>query len=236
MKIASTLDEILKRRKKKRSGENEPYTYEEYKRKNGLLDPDGYTNAVNSLYASTRRDLSTYGAKSHKISNKGLQNSGYAEYIDDLADKKFDSGLKAIKDNYAEKEEKAYIGYQGYLESFRDKESSLKSKVMSHLVKNNVVDLDTAISYAVGAGLSQAAAEEIGKNAYEITKKKVFDSVLEQTVSLGLDKEGARMLAVKMGVSDADAESFADEIDELLKYYGNISEGYLEYLNSRNQG
>ena len=236
MKIASTLDEILKRRKKSRSGENEPDTYEEYKRKQGLSDPDGFTNAVNSLYASTRRDLSTYGAKSRKIGNKGLQNSGYAEYINDLADKKFNSGLSAIKDNYAEREEKASIGYQGYLESFKKQENSLKNKVLSHLVKNNVVDLDTAISYAMGAGLSQSAAEQIGKNAYEITKKRVFENILEQTVSLGLDKEGARMLAVKMGVSDADAESFADEIDELLKYYGNISDGYLEYLNGRNQG
>ena len=63
---------------------------------------------------------------------------------------------------------------------------------------------------------------------------KVFNSILEQTVRLGLDSEGARQLAVKMGVSDEDAKSFAEEIQELLDYYGNISEEYLEFLEQRN--
>ena len=104
---------------------------------------------------------------------------------------------------------------------------------MSHLVSNDVVDLNTAIAYGVSAGLSREEAEEIGKSAYDVTKQKVFNSILQQTVSLGLDKEGARQLAIKMGVSEADALDFANEIGELLDYYGNISDEYLEFLEQR---
>jgi hypothetical protein len=85
----------------------------------------------------------------------------------------------------------------------------------------------------MSAGLSQEDAESIGKSAYEVTKQKVFNSILEQTVRLGLDSEGARQLAIKMGVSEGDAQGFADEISELLDYYGNISEEYLEFLKQR---
>ena len=73
----------------------------------------------------------------------------------------------------------------------------------------------------------------IGRSAYEVTKQNVFNTVLEQTVRLGLDKEGARMLAVKMGVSEADALSFAEEVEDMLRYYGNVSKEYLEYLEQR---
>lgn len=208
-------------------------TYDEYKRKNGLLDPYGFSSAIGALYASSKRDLSSYGINNRNISNKGLQNSGYASYIDSLSKTKLDTGLNAIRDEYSNKEYDASLGYLGYLESYRDKTNTLKKSVMSHLVSNDVVDLNTAIAYGVSAGLSREEAEEIGRSAYDVTKQKVFNSILQQTVSLGLDKEGARQLAIKMGVSEADALDFANEIGELLDYYGNISDEYLEFLEQR---
>ena len=233
MKIATTLEEILKNRVTAKSTDNSPDSYEDYKRKNGLYDTRGYTDAVNSLYAVSKKNLSSYGANNRKISNKGLQNSGYASYIDELSKNNFDSGLTRIKDTYAKRESDSALGYVSYLEKYNDKQKSLTKRVMSHLIGNDVVDLNTAIAYGVSAGLSKEDAEAVGKSAYEVTKKKVFNSILEQTVRLGLDEEGARQLAIKMGVSETDAQSFADEIGELLKHYGNISEEYLEFLEQR---
>ena len=130
----------------------------------------------------------------------------------------------------------SYDSYKGYLESFADKQSSKKRSVMSHLLNNDIVDLNTAIAYGMSAGLSEDEAREVGQNAYELAKTKVFNSILEQTVSLGLDKEGARMLAIKMGISETDASAFADEVSELLEYYGNISKDYLDFLEDRANG
>ena len=202
-------------------------------RRNGLTDLRGYANAVNSLFASSKRGLSSYGVNNREISNKGLQNSGYAAYIDDLVKTGFDTGLTKIKSDYAKKESDAALGYQSYLDKYSDKQATLKKSVMSHLINNDVVDLSTAIAYGMSAGLSAEDAESIGKSAYEVTRQKVFNTVLDQTVRLALDKEGARMLALKMGVSDADALSFAEEIEDMLSYYGSISKEYLEYLEDR---
>ena len=150
-----------------------------------------------------------------------------------MANAGFDAGLAKIKNSYAKAESDAALSYQGYLDKYRDKVTTLKKSVMSHLVNNGVVDLSTAIAYGMSAGLSQQDAESIGRSAYEVTKQNVFNTVLEQTVRLGLDKEGARMLAVKMGVSEADALSFAEEVEDMLRYYGNVSKEYLEYLEQR---
>ena len=91
MKIATTLEEILKNRVTVKSADNSPDSYEDYKRKNGLYDTRGYTDAVSALYAASKKNLSSYGANNRKISNKGLQNSGYASYIDELSKNNFDS-------------------------------------------------------------------------------------------------------------------------------------------------
>ena len=210
-----------------------PDTFDEYKRRTGVKDATSYANAVEALYASAKRDLSSYGINNREISNKGLQNSGYASFIDSLAKNKLDKGLASIKDSYEKEEYNASLGYKSYLDRYSDKTNALKKSVISHLISNDVVDLNTAIAYGMSAGLSESDAKEVGKSAYEVTKQKVFNNVLQQTVSLGLDKEGARKLAIKMGVSEADARGFAEQIGEMLEYYGNISDEYLEFLEQR---
>ena len=234
MKIESTLEDILKSARPKIEVSS-PDSYESYKRKLGIDPKAGYAAAVGSLYAAMKKNLASYGTNSVKLDNKGLQNSGYADYVDSLANSSFNSGLSKIKADYSERESDARLGYAGYLDSYRDKQSTLKKSVMSQLVNNDVVDLDTAIEYGISAGLSREDAEAVGKSAYELTKQRVFNSVLSETVRLGLDKEGARKLAVKMGVSDADALSFANEIGEMLEYYGTISKEYLEFLEQRSK-
>ena len=139
----------------------------------------------------------------------------------------------AIKQAYSEKENEHELGYLAYLEKYKKNEDKLGKNVLSHLVKNGVVDLELAVAYGMSAGLSKEAAENIGKSAYELTKKKVFNSILEQTVKLGLDGEGAKLLAMKMGISESDAQGFSEEIQEILDHYRNVSAEYLEYHEQR---
>lgn len=233
MTKVTNLEELVKKYLNSGKAIGTPDSYNLYKYKNGLSGAKSYSDAVGSLYASSERSLSSFGKNNREINNKGLQNSGYSEYIDDLAERSFKSGLESLRKSYEENEAKARSSYASYLEKYKDKTSSVKKSVMSHLISNDVVDLNTAIAYGISAGLSKEDAAMVGQSAYDVTKQKVFNKILEQTVSLGLDKEGARMLALKMGVSDKDADIFADEVSKLLKYYGNISEDYLEFLEQR---
>ena len=233
MRKTATLEELVNKYLNTDNKIESADSYDIYKHKNGLSTAKSYSDAVGSLYLDSKRSLSSYGANNRKLSNKGLQNSGYASYVDDLSEKSFKSGLESLKNSYAENEANAMTSYASYLDKYKDKTSSVKKSVMSHLISNDVVDLNTAIAYGISAGLSKEDATLVGQTAYEVTKQKIFNTLLEQTVSLGLDAYGAKLLALKMGVSDVDANAFASEISDLLKYYGNISEDYLEFLEQR---
>ncbi len=233
MKKVKTLEELVKKYLEGKPSLGTPDTYDTYKHKNGLSGAKSYSDAAAKLYASSKRGSSTFGANNRIINNKGLQNSGYAAYIDSLAKNSLNSGLGSLESNYLNLETESRQSYASYLDKYRDKLETTKRSVMSHLVNNDVVDLDTAVAYGISAGLSKEDAALVGQSAYEVTKQKVFNKLIEQTVSLGLDKDGAKALAIKMGVSEEDATGFADEIDELLKYYRSLSDGYLEYLEQR---
>ena len=105
----------------------------------------------------------------------------------------------------------------------------------SHLIDKGVVNLDDAVAYGIAQGLSKEDAIAIGNNVYSVNKQKVFNDILSQSATLGLDRDGAVMLAKKMGVTEIDAQAFGDEIDEMLKHYSSISEGYLEYLKQQSE-
>lgn len=235
MSKATTLEDLMNKYLSKNPTLGTPDTYDVYKHNNDLSSVKSYTDAVNSLYASSKKASSSYGANNRKITNKGLQNSGYSTYIDDLAKNSFTSGLKSLNDEYAQKENKNRASYVSYLEKYRDKQNQVKDNVMSHLISNDIVDINTAIAYGVNSGLSREDAEIIGASAYEITKQKVLNKILEQTVSLGLDQDGAKMLALKMGVNDTDADKIAKEVGEMLEYYRNLSDDYLEFLENRSK-
>lgn len=233
MSKPTTLEELLKKYLSKNPTVGTPDSYDVYKHKNGLSPIKSYTDAVNSLYVSSKKNASSYGENSRIINNKGLQNSGYANYIDDLAENSFTAGLKSLKDIYSANESKARSSYASYLEKYRDNQAKIKDNVLSHLIDNDVVDINTAIAYGVNSGLSREDAEIIGKNAYEITKQKVINNILSQTVSLGLDEDGSKILALRMGLSENDAADVAKQVGELLKYYRDLSDDYLEFLENR---
>lgn len=233
MKKTITLEEMVKKYLDKNKTLGRADTYDTYKHKKSLPGASSYQNAVGDIYASSKKSLASYGHNNRLINNKGLQNSGYSAYIDSLAKNSFISKLGDARAKYGAAEDKALSSYASYLDAHKRRTESVKRSVMSHLVSNDVVDLGTAVAYGISAGLSKEDAALVGQSAYEVTRQKVLNSLIEQSVKLGLDKEGSKMLALKMGVSEEDANAFADEIDEMMKHYRSISEEYLEYLKSK---
>ena len=233
MKKASTLEELVEKYLGKTPLIGKADSYDLYKHKNGISSAKSYYDAITSLYANSKQGLSSFGDNNRKINNKGLQNSGYSAYIDSLIKNNFNTKANALKNSYADSEAKARGAYASYLESYADKQDRVKRSVMTHLTDNDVTDVTTAVAYGMSAGLSKEDAEAVGKSAYEVTRKKLFNQILEEAVSLGLDKDGAKLLALKFGITETDADGIAEEVDEMLKYYRSISKDYLDFLEER---
>lgn len=208
-------------------------TYDVYKHKSGIDTAKSYSDAINSLFAQSKKETSSYGNNSRIFNNKGLQNSGYADYIDAKAKNTFEYGKAALEDDYARSEAENLSSYASYLDKYEKQNQSTKNSVLSHLVNNEILDLSTAIAYGVDAGLSFDDAKAMGESAYQTVKGKITNEILKQSVSLGLDRTGAKKLAVKMGLSSSDAEEIAKEVEEMLEYYRNISADYLAFLEQR---
>ncbi len=208
---------------------------ETFKHKSGTDYRTDYSDAMRALYAGLRQDLSSQSANNTSLANKGLQNSGFSAFMKD----KLISGYKsdAIKAREQRGKDKTALidNYKSYIEGYTEKQNNIKSQVTEHLVNTGILNTDDAVSYAMGAGLSESDALAIAENVYKINRKKVLNDILKQSASLGLDREGAVMLAKKMGASDEDAELMGDEVDELLEYYASISEDYLDYLEEKSE-
>lgn len=235
MSKITSLEDLVKQYLKKNPNLGAPDSYDLYKHKNGVSDAKTYSDAVRSLHASSRKISSSYGENSRNINNKGLQNSGYSTYVDDLSDINLSKNLNDLRKEYLRKEGKNHASYVSYLEKYSDKKQKVKNDVTSHLIKNDVVDLNTAIAYGMAAGLSKDDAEAAGQSAYEITKKKVFNNIIEKAMTLGLDKNGTKALALKMGISESDADEISDQVAELIEYYTDVSDDYLDFLEERSK-
>ncbi len=210
-------------------------SYDLFKHKNGLNTAKSYSDAVSNLYSLSKKNISSYGQNNRILNNKGLTNSGYADYIDISADKSFAEGQNALKNAYSNAEAENLGSYATYLEKFQQKQASLKDNVLSHLIDNDIADLTTAIAYGINAGLSFDDAKSMGQSAYAVIKNKVTNEILKQAASLGLDETGAKTLAIKMGMTTSDAEAIAKEVADFMKYYRNISSDYLEFLENRSR-
>ena len=140
MKKVKTLEELVKKYLEGKSTLGRPDTYDTFKHKNGLLGSKSYSDAAAKLYATSKRNSSTFGANNRNINNKGLQNSGYSAYIDSLTKKSLDSNLDSIQSDYIDSTTKSRQSYQSYLEKYRDKLERTKRSVMSHLVWSYIVD------------------------------------------------------------------------------------------------
>ena len=229
----TTLEEFMRKYINNQSLAGRADSFDTYKHKNGINYNRAFQRAAESLYSDKKRNLSSYGQNKLNISNKGLQNSGYARYVDDRADDLYNRDLSKLESARNEAQYKALGGYASYLEGYEKSKDALKNSVASHLISSGIANLDEAVSYAISRGLGKEDAIAIGHEAYSINKQRIFNDILSQVASLGLDRDGAVMLAEKMGLSTQDAHTFGDEIEEMLKHYGSISKDYLEYLEQQ---
>ncbi len=208
---------------------------EVFKHKSGADYRTSYSDTMRSLYAGLKRNLSSQSVNNTALANKGLQNSGFSAYMKSKLRSGYKSDAIKAEGQRGEDENALINNYRSYIEKHTEKQSGIRNQVAEHLVNTGILNKADAVSYAMGAGLSESDAISVAENVYSINRKKLLDDILKQTASLGLDREGAVMLAKKMGASDEDAEMIGDEVNELLEYYASISEDYLEYLEENSK-
>lgn len=227
------LEEFMKQYISTKGVSNKADSYLDFKRKNNYTYERSYAKAIDGLYSTAIKNSMAYGNNYSNLANKGLQNSGYAAYVDAKSKQNYASSLNSLNEKRSSEENRAMTDYISYLDNYKRRNDALKRSVSSYLIKNNVANLNTAISYGVSAGLDIEDATAVGNSVYAVTKQRVFLDILKQSSNLGLDKNGAIKLALEMGFSSDDANEIGDKVEEMMRDYGGASDSYLDYLEQK---
>ena len=119
--------------------------------------------------------------------------------------------------------------------------NSLMSSVKNDLIKNNIINRDTAFNYAIDAGLTEKEANKVTDAVYELSRERIMADVISKAAGYRISGDAAAALALKMGLSEEDSllikaevDKYSDgnEITDVSDEYLSALEDLADHLNS----
>ncbi len=228
-----SLENFLNKYIGNRERENRAMSLAEYTESLGKSPNDGYLAALTGALNRRRTSDTDYGETAERLRDSGLAGGGYEEFLTRRADEQLELDRDSALGAKLREEAEIDAGYAKYLKSFRDKEISRANRIRQQLLSNEVVNPDTSYAIAVNAGLSADDAAAVSAEVYSIMRDRIFTGCLERVATLELDAEGAREYAIRMGLTEADADALASEARDYLKYYKDYAGSYMDYLEDK---
>ena len=200
---------------KRLEGKNRSLTYAEWLERNA--PQDGGTELGT---ASTRRAKSSpdYGAAAEAISDRGLDRSGYADYLREKNEEQYRKAAAGIAEKNAATD--TGKGYLAYLKDWETAQDKLMKKTLSTLASTRVTDISDAYADALSAGLTDDRARLVSRVAPSLGKygtrllRQGIAGVLAVSLSAGLSGAEAELLARAFGIPEEDAGKLRETIEQ----------------------
>lgn len=213
-------------------------SFENYKAGRGIRYEEDYKDGVTRARAALLSSDPYRGSEAERLFSDGLGTSGYREHLAKKAKSTYEGTLKSLYEKRQRDEEKAIGGYASYLSDYKESRDSLIRSVRTDLMRNSIVNQETAFQYAISAGLSNEEARGVSYAVYEAGRDKIMAEAIEKATSLRLNGEAAALMAEKMGLTYEDSRAVAKEVDEYLgtiKEY-TVPDEYLDKLEETSDG
>ncbi len=214
-----TLEEFISEYIKNKELSSTKESYEAWLRKNGISAESTYGNSIKEIDSDYKRMLPTHGSDAEKLSDIGLTDSGYSDYLRGKAYSQMQRDKSIARSKYASDSTKNIKGYQSYLDSYAKSESAAIDKVVRMISSDGILDYDTAYRYAVTLGLSKESAAAAAGMARDHTIKTLKSSLMNRIISGRLTGTQARELALGLGFDKKDADSLEKYAEEVNSYY-----------------
>ena len=200
---------------KRLEGKNRSLTYAEWLERNAPQD-----GGTELRTASTRRAKSSpdYGAAAEAISDRGLDRSGYADYLRDKNEETYRKAAAGIAEQNAARD--AGKGYLAYLKDWETAQDKLMKKTLSNLASTRVTNISDAYADALSAGLTDDRARLVSRVAPSLGKygtrrlRQGIAGVLAVSLSAGLSGAEAELLARAFGIPEEDAGKLRETIEQ----------------------
>ena len=170
---------------------------------------------ADNAYAKTRAE---HGARAAALYEKGLNGSGYSDYLTHAAYAKRGDTLDRALRQKAATEESNRKGYISYIDEMAKAEAEVadvkrkeEEKIFNDLLSRKLLDVDSAVSYLTSRGIESARAEELARESLSIHygSKSYFSEVIAEMTAADMDYNNAYQYALLKGLSDEAAKNAA---------------------------
>lgn len=229
-KDKSGLEAFLEEYLKNREVTNGPDSFETYKRERGKTYDADYRAAVTR--ALNEGKVSEYGKAGEAMRAGGLS-GGYREYMEMRQADSLGRTLDTLAEERDKSAASAKRGYIAYLNSYDKKQESLKARVVTRLVKDEVYDPDTIYTRAIEAGLNPKEASAVIGSVRSGTRDAVMKRLLDMIYALTITPEGAVATAEEYGLPQEDIDYIREAGEKYRENYEDYSEELLAAIEAR---
>lgn len=227
-----TIKDMLKTYIRQAELKNRPTTYGDYLRSTNRNFDKEYKAGRLGAAISAKLSTPSHGATRESLATRGLANSGYAEHLARAAKEKYKSTALELAEKRDADEKSARSGYLRYLDEYEGKQRTLKDKVVSDLVKGEIIDTGAAYFYGIEAGLAPEEAASASRNAYTQVRRALRLRVISEMFKHNISPESAADYARELGLSEDDALDIARIAKDYTHNNDAYSKEYLEYIES----
>jgi len=227
-----TIKDFLETYIRNKEIKNRPTSYGDYLRSTNRNFEKDYKDARLTAALSAKLSGGSHGTVKESLASRGLTTSGYAEHLARGAEEKFKSTTLELAKKRDAEERSARSGYLKYLSEYDAKQRNLKNKVVSALVKGEIIDTGAAYLYGIEAGLTPEEAESASRNAYTQLRRALRLKVISEMFKHNISPESAADYARELGLREEDALDIAKIAKDYMHNSDAYSKEYLEYIES----
>ncbi len=224
-----TLEDFIK--KYNESKKKSRKTYSEWLSEQGDMTEINYSDAIKDAQIEYDRARSGYGRTGELLSQRGLNGSGYASFLDSNAYSELQNSKREAEKARKTAQIKNKSAYASYLQDL----DSAQVKALDSIHKYGAGDYDTSYKLAILSGLDEEAAKHVadlgvaigaGSKKVSVSTKRALISELMKKRLTG-DKAQAFLKAC--GLSEEEAKVISEAAEKAM--YGKSSSSDLSFFN-----
>ena len=232
-KTNSSLRSFLEKYYPKAPKSSKPKSFEDHLADSGSTYRDSYERAVSRAYLKRDTGLPGYGTLGQRLSENGLDSSGYADYLKDKSERTLSGDLASAYADRAKGEAKARAGYASYLEKFNKDRSEASERAFDKIVSGGVADIESAYAIALSAGLGSEDAMSIAESGLTTSKRRLVAKLMQSVLADGIDPDTAGLMAEQMGLDGEDRDRVVAYAERLREERTDISEELIAALEAQ---
>ncbi len=173
------------------------------------------SDTLQAITKAAQRAAPTHPAVAEELSDAGLSDSGYRDYLATAASTRQQAQTADAYADYLNDKRTAVADYKEYLSQAESERAARSSKVFTYAERMQALDTDDLTRYARLLGFDAKEAVDLAERAVTSVKEQRRSKILQTVIVRNMTGAEADAYARAIGCSEEECESirlFADEL------------------------